>query len=158
MKKGMNRRAEEGGGATLGTIITVLLLVLLLVVVVWSFTSSGKEFWAKTGAYKGGTTLDATIVGCNIAASSGATDSFCSELKSVTVGGKEQYMTCSYLALHDGDGKINGALECPAQGNNVLLSRNCAALGKKGVMINDKLISDRAENVTQTCKSFFGEY
>ena len=157
MKKGMNRRAEEGGGATLGTIITVLLLVLLLVVVVWSFTSSGREFWAKTGAYKGGTTLDAAIAGCNIAASSGASDSFCSELKSVTIGGVDQYMTCSYLATSsDGQGKIQGALECPVQ--NVALSKNCAALGKKGITINGQPIPADAVNVTQSCQDLFGKY
>lgn len=156
MKKGMNRRAEEGGGATLGTIITVLLLVLLLVVVVWSFTSSGREFWAKTGAYKGGTTLDAAIAGCNIAASSGASDSFCSELKSVTIAGVDQYMTCSWLAGHEGLGKIQGALECPVQ--NVALSKNCAALGKKGVTINGQTVPADAVNVTQSCQGFFGSF
>lgn len=131
-----NRRGQEG--MTLGTVVGIILLVLLLVVVIFSFTSAGRDFWAKTLNLKGGTTLDSAVQGCNIAASSNAVDSFCSELKSVSYNGTTQYVTCGKIGFTGVS--LESSLSC--DGATQKLRNNCIALKKTNIRINNVLIEN----------------
>lgn len=141
------KRGQEGG-ATLGTIVGIILLVLLLVIVAWSFTSQGKNFWAKTLSLQGGTTLDSAIQGCNLAASSNSQDSFCSDLKTVNLNGTNQYVTCYYIGQ-----KLTNQLSCPVSDSQLVA--NCEALSSTGILVNGVSIRNVTANCTQVTNSQF---
>lgn len=131
----MNKRGEEGSGTSLGTIITFILLALVLVFVLFSFTTSGRQFWAKLLNIGGGTTLDSAVTGCNLAASSNSYDSFCAELRQVEIGGKTQYVTCEYV---NSIKPLEPVLSCSSHD---MLVANCKALNKINIIVNSRNIT-----------------
>ena len=130
----VNKKGQ--GGMSTEMVVGLIILLIVAVVVIFSFTQTGKDFWAKITGSRGGTTLDAAVSGCNQDVGSQAYDDFCSNLRNVNVNGTEQYVTCSYIA-----DRLSSVLTCDPNVQGATLKANCRAMNKLKIRVNGILIN-----------------
>lgn len=124
-------RNKKGQGMSTEMMIGLIILLIVAVFAIWSFTQSGKDFWAKITGSRGGSTLDAAVSGCNQDVGTQAYDDFCSNLRDVNLNGSEQYVTCSYIA-----DRLSSVLTCNPDVQGASLIANCKALNKLKIKVN----------------------
>lgn len=103
----VNKKGQE---MSVSTLVLIVIGIVVLVMLILGFSMGWQNLWGKIGILGGGSGVETVVQACNIAATSDATASYCSEFKQVTLtGGIKSYVNCQYS---DVDKAVTKKLTC----------------------------------------------
>jgi len=148
VKRGSNRRAQEG--VTLTTLLLIVLGVVVVAVVIWGATGGFNFIFSKFNVIPG-QSLESVIQGCNIAGEGSLKGDFCLTFKKVTMNGVDQYVTCDSDSIFNNlEANAKNSQLCDADKTVKALQFCTAGATIKGSDLNKILVNGR------TCVSYFG--
>lgn len=98
LKRGLNRKGQEG--LTLTTLLLIVLGVIVVVMVVLFVTGFFDKLSSGTENVLPGS-LQAAIEGCQLAGDNGLTADFCLAYREVEIDGKDVYTTCMQSEIYN---------------------------------------------------------
>lgn len=116
-------RDKKGQEMSISTLVLIVIGVIVLVLLVMGFSYGWQNLLDKINIFGGGTTIDNVVTSCNIAASSGAANSFCADFKKVKTSAGIEYINCQDSRV---SGSLNTQISCATQ--VPAMKTGCAAL------------------------------
>ena len=132
-----NKKAQD---LSIGTLILIVLGIIVLVLLILGFSYGWSSLWEKINIFGGGGASIADVVtNCNLAVTSNAVYTYCSEFKQVKINNVVEYVNCEDPRVTQG---VTTKITCPeSQSLSDRIKEQCKSLILGGKVKEDTKVN-----------------